>query len=89
MQYLKYFLVTPLCRAYRQPHGRHKNHKSDSILSKMILLFDLAEINGCHPGLCRQFENFERPTKSSENPLYEEHLQMLCFYHHFMCLYVV
>ena len=31
----KYFLVTLLCRAYRKPYGRHKNHKSDSFLSKM------------------------------------------------------
>ena len=54
-----------------------------------ILLFHLAENNGCHPGLGRQFKNFERPTNSHENPLFEEHLQMLCFYHHVMCLFVV
>ena len=90
MRCLKYFSVTPLCREYKQPYDRHKNHKSDYYVENdAILVFDLAENNGFHPGLCRQFDNFERPTKSSENPLIEEHLQMLCFYHHYMCLYVV
>ena len=47
MQCQKYFLTTPLCRTCSKTNSRFQNHKSASILSKIMsinLLFDLEQM---------------------------------------------